>query len=93
MERIETRAPADVFPVHLADHYFGVGVNVKLPGFEAQSALQGFQQSNILGHVIILASNPLRDSDGRALGSVNHDSNPGRPRVSQRATVYVGHHI
>jgi len=93
MQRIETRAAADVFPVHLPHHYFGIGVDVKLPGFEGQSTLQGFQQSNIFGYVIILASNPLRDSDCRALSSVDHDSNSGRPRISQRSAVYVGHHI
>jgi len=93
MEGIETRAAADVFPVHLADDYFGVGVNVKLPGFKGQSALQGFQQGNIFGHVVILASNPLRDSDGRAFRSVKHHSNSGRPRISKRTAVYVGHHI
>jgi len=48
---------------------------MKRLGFESQSALQCFQQSNVLGDIIVLVSDPFGDPDGAVGGAVNYHSN------------------
>jgi len=60
---------------------------------EGQRTLQRFEQGHIFRDVIVLMADPLCDADGID-GSARHDHpNPGRPGVSQRAAIDVGHEI
>src|SRR6202035_5146035 len=89
IQRIETRAAADVFAIHLADHSFGVGVDVQLAGSQLHSALQSLEQSHILSHVVVLTSYPLGNSDGWKLCTIKHDANSRRSRVSPGTAIHV----
>jgi hypothetical protein len=63
VQRVEARAAANVFSLHLPDYHLGVGVDVELSGFLRHGILQRFEQGNVFRDVIILASNPFRDPD------------------------------
>lgn len=93
MQRVEARTAADILPPHLPDHDFGVRIDVKFRSVQGQGALQRLHESGVLGDVIVLVADPLRDSDLAALAPVDNDPNTGWPRISQRAAIYVGHEI
>jgi hypothetical protein len=92
VQGIEARAAAGVFTPHLTHHYFGIRVDVQLGGFEGQGTLQGFEQCDVFGYVVVLVSDPAGDLDsGRSFGAFNYDTNTGRPRVSMGAAIHVGY--
>src|SRR6266403_232461 len=62
-------------------------------GLQGDGALQSFQKSEIFGDVVVLAPDPLGDSDFAALGIVNNDANTSGPRIPQRPTIDVSHQI
>ncbi len=49
-------------------------------GVYGDGVLQGFEQGDVLGDVVVLVSNPLGDADGFAVGTFNDDANAGRVR-------------
>jgi len=63
------------------------------PCLEGLSALQGLEESDILGYVIVLAANPAGDTDGAAVGTLDYDANTGRPWVPQRSAIHVGYEV
>src|ERR1700704_1708798 len=83
VQGIETRAATGVFASHLADHHLGVRINVQGAGLQRSSTLQGLEQGNILGYVVVLTANPAGDTDGPAVRTLDHDPNTRGPRVSQ----------
>lgn len=84
---------ATVLAPHLLNHDFGVRVDVKFLGSQGQSTLQGFKESNIFGHIVILPSNRFRNSDLAILGTIHHHPNTRRARIPQRAAIHVGYEI
>jgi|HubBroStandDraft_6_1064221.scaffolds.fasta_scaffold02686_12 hypothetical protein len=60
-------------------------------GFQSEGVLESFEESQILGYVIVLTSDPLGDSDPAALGIINDDANTGRARIAQGPPVDVSH--
>ena len=58
-----------------------------------QSALQSLQQSDVLGDVIVLVSDPFCDSDGAVRRTVNDNANAGRAGIPERAAIDVGYEI
>ena len=48
---------------------------MKRGGLKPQGALKRFQQSNVLGDIIVLMSDPFGDPDGAVGGAVNYYSN------------------
>ena len=93
MQGVEARTAAGILPPHLPDHDFRVRIDVKFRGVHGQSALQRLHQSGVFSDVIVLMADPFSNSDFAALAAVDHDPNTGWPRISQRATIYVGHKI
>jgi len=81
VQGIQARAAASVLAPHLLDNDFGVRVDVKCPGSQGQGALQGFKQSNIFGHIVILSPDPFRDSDPAVVGTIHHHANTRRARI------------
>jgi hypothetical protein len=66
---------------------------VKCFGLKPQGTLQRFEQSNVLGDIIVLVSDPFGDSDCAVGGAVNDDSNARRARIPERAAIDVSHEI
>jgi len=93
MQRIKPRTAATVLAAHLLDHDFRIWKDVQRSGLEPQGALQRFQQSHILGHVIVLAPDPFGDSDSAVRRSADNHSNSRRARIPKRAAIDVGHKI
>jgi hypothetical protein len=93
VQGIQAWAAATVLAPHLLDHDFRVRVDVKCLGSQGQGTLQGFKESNIFGHIVVLSSNRFRNSDLAVLGTVHHHPNTRRARTPQRAAVYIGYEI
>jgi len=93
IQGIKARAAAAVFPPHLLDHDLRIGKHVKRLGLKPQRTLQRFQQSNVLGDIIVLVPDPFGDSDRAVGGTVHYHANTRWPGVSERAAVDVGHEI
>ena len=72
VQGIKAWAAAGVLAAHLPDDHLGVRINVQRLGFKRQGALQGFQQSDVFGDIIVLAADPPGDADGAA----------GRPSIT-----------
>jgi hypothetical protein len=51
------------------------------------------EQGNVLGDVVILASNPLGNADSAAGAALDDNANTRWPRISQRTAVDVGYEI
>ncbi|MGA7847491.1 MAG: hypothetical protein WCA13_00180 [Terriglobales bacterium] len=62
-------------------------------GLEPQGTLQRFHQSNVLGNIIVLVSDPFGDSDCAVSGAVDYDANARWAGISERAAVDVCHEI
>jgi hypothetical protein len=80
-------------PRILLNHDFGIRIDVKGLGSQGQSTLQGFKESKIFGHVVILSPNRFRNSDSAVLGTIHHHPDTRRARIPQRAAIYVGYEI
>jgi hypothetical protein len=91
IERIEAGAATGIYPGHLFDHYFRIGIDVQFMSLEQHRTLQGFKKSRIFGDIVVLPADPLGDSERFMAGAINDHSNAGWPRISQRATIDVGH--
>jgi hypothetical protein len=55
--------------------------------------LQGLQQGNVFGDVVVLPANPPGDADSAIRAALNHDANTGRPRISQGTAIHVGYEV
>ena len=91
MEGVKTRTAAGVFPAHLADDHFGIGINMQRFGVKRESALQGFHQRDVFGDVVILMANPFGDADGAAGAAINDHANAGRARVSLGSPIDISY--
>jgi hypothetical protein len=91
MQRVEPGTPAKILSGHLPDHHLRVRVDVNRLRSEFQGVLKCFQQSEILGHIVVLAADPFGNFDLMSLRAVDYDSNARRPRIAQRATIDIGH--
>ena len=58
-----------------------------------EGTLQRFEQSEVLGDIIVLAPDRFGDSDGAACGAVNDDSNTRRAGIPEGAAIGIGHEI
>lgn len=61
VQGLQSPAAVGRYAPHLLDHNFGIRVDLKRFGLQGLSTLQGFQQDNILGHIVMMAPNPLGD--------------------------------
>jgi len=52
-----------------------------------------FDQTDVLGDIIVLAPDPFGDSDGAVCGTINYHSNTLRAGIPERAAIDVGHKI
>jgi hypothetical protein len=93
VKRIKTGATAGILAAHLANHHFGIGINMQCFGFHGESALQGFHQGHVFGNIIILVADPLGDANGAGGAAIDNDANAGGPRISQGTTVHVGYKV
>jgi hypothetical protein len=82
VQGVQTGTAALVFTGHLLDHDLGVRENVKPACFEGEGELQGFEEGDIFGHIIVLTPDPLGDPDGNGSGTLDNDSNTGRAGVT-----------
>jgi hypothetical protein len=55
--------------------------------------LQGFEEGNVFGDVVVLVSDPLGDAGGLAVRTFNNDANARWAGIAVRATVNVGDQI
>jgi hypothetical protein len=60
---------------------------------KAQGTLQCLKQSNVLGDIIVLVSDPFGDSDCTVGGAVDDHSNTRRAGIPERAAIDEGHEI
>ena len=93
MQRIQARTSTAVLPRHLPHDHFGIGINMDCLGLQGDGTLQGFQEGEILGDVVILAADPLGDSDLAAMRIVDDYPNTGRSGIAQRPAIDVSHQI
>lgn len=93
VQGIEAWATAGILALHLADDHLGVRINMQRPRFERLGILQGFEKGYVFRYVVVLATNPAGDANGAAGATLDHDANTGRPRVSQRPAIDVGHEV
>jgi len=91
MEGIKACAAACALACHLLHYHFRVGINMQNSCFEGEGTLKSFKQSHVLGHVVILVTNPFGNSKLPALGALNHHSNTRWPRVPQGAAIHIGY--
>jgi len=89
VERVQPWAATRVLSGHLTDYYLRVGENVQHLSLQFQSVLQGFEQGDIFGDIVVLVPDPLRDPDFLASRILEHDANPGRSRTAMGTTINV----
>ena len=90
MEGVEAGTATGVLAGHLADYYLRVREDAQHFCFQAKRVLQGFQESDVLGDVVVLVADPLRDPDLLALGILDDDTDPRWSWTAMRAAVNVG---
>jgi len=66
---------------------------VKRRGLKPQGTLQRFQESNVLGDIIVLVPDPFRDSDCAVSGTVDYYANTRWAGIPERAAIDVGHEV
>src|SRR5271157_5244727 len=93
IQGVKTRAAAGVLARHLLDHDLRVGINAKGASVDRDGVLQGLEQRNVLGHVVVLVPDPSCNAGRFAVESSDHDSNTRRPGIPVRATVHIGYQI
>jgi hypothetical protein len=93
MEGIKTRTAAMVFAAHLPHYYLRIRENMERASLQTKGALESLEQSYVLGNIIILPPNPLRDSYGSARGPGEHDADTGWSGVPQRAAIDISYKI
>ena len=79
-----------IFSRHLFDHDFGIGKDMQCSRTEIQSELQRFEKRCVLGHVVVLVADPLRDPNLLTLGILDDDTDPRWSWTAMRAAVNVG---
>jgi len=67
VQGIEARTATAILPGHLSYDNFRIGENVDRPGFQGYGTLQGFEESEVFGYVIVLPPDPLGDADLTAI--------------------------
>ena len=90
MKGVEAWAATGVLAGHLANHHLRVGEDAQHLGFESEGVLQGFEQGDVLGYVVVLVPDPLRDPDLLTLGILDDDTNPRWSWTAMRAAINVG---
>lgn len=93
MQRVEAGAAAGVLSAHLADDDFRIGVDVEGLSFQRYGALQSFHERHIFCYVVVLVADPFGDTDGTVFAAGDDHPNTRWPRISQGATVYIGHEV
>ncbi len=68
-------------------------IDLEGAGFDGDGVLQGFQQGNVFGDVVVLVADPLGDAGGLAAGAFDDDADAGGSRVTVRSAVDVGYQI
>jgi hypothetical protein len=66
---------------------------VKRRGLKPQGTLQRFQESNVLGDIIVLVPDPFCDSDCTVSGTVDYNANTRWAGIPERAAIDVGHKV
>ena len=93
MQRIKARAATSIYAGHLFHHQLGVGKYVKRRCFATQSELQSFEERDVLGHIVVLVTDPFPNPD-RSIGrAVDHHSNTRRTGVPERTAINVCNEI
>lgn len=93
VQRIQARAATGILAAHLPDHDLGIRIDVQCLGLQRQSTLQRLKQGNVFRDIVVLAPNPAGNADGAARTALNYYANTGRPRISQRTAIHVGHKV
>ena len=89
VQGIKARAAANIFTGHLFYYKLRVSKNIECGGFRLCGVLQCFQKSDVLGHIVVLMTDPFRDVDDLAAGLFDDDSNTGGSRTAMGSTVNV----
>ncbi len=93
MQGIQSRAATAILARHLPHHDLRVGIHVNCLSFESYRALESFEEGEIFGDVVVLATDPLGDPDLSALRIINYYANTGRSGIPQRPAIDVSHQI
>jgi hypothetical protein len=75
VEGVQARASATVFALHLPNHDFRVGVDVKCRSLQSQSTLQGLKQRDVFCNVVVLIPDPFGNQDRIGSGTIDHHPN------------------
>ena len=63
VQRVQAFTAAVVVAQHLANDNLRIRINVQPASFQIHCALQGFEESQVLGNIVVLVADPFGDSD------------------------------
>jgi hypothetical protein len=63
VQRIKTGTLAGIDAIHLANDHFGIGVNAKSLRIHRQGYLQGFEEGDVLGDIVIVVAYPSGNTE------------------------------
>src|SRR5664279_4740336 len=89
VQGIQAGAATGVLAGHLLYDDLGVGEDVEGAGVDGDGVLQGFQQGDVFGDVVVLAANGLGDANLFAAGLLDDHANAGRPRTTVGPAVNI----
>ena len=90
MQGVKTRAATGILAGHLANDNLRIGEDPQSLRVKYQGVLQGFQQSHVLGHVIVLVADPFGDPDLLSICRLHYYANARWAGIAVRAAVNVG---
>lgn len=93
VQRVEPRAAARIFAVHLSDHDLGVRIDVQSFGVVADGMLQGLEQGHVFGDIVVLQAYPFGDAGSFAGRVFDDHANSRRPRISVGPAVNVSNQM
>ncbi len=89
VQRVQAFTAAVVVAQHLANDNLRIRINVQPASFQIHCALQGFEQGQVLGNIVVLVTDPFGDSDPARFRAINHDTDASRARIAQGAAIYI----
>src|ERR1019366_6462054 len=89
VQGIQAGTATGVLAGHLLYDDLGVGEYVKSPSVDRNRVLQGFQQGDVLGDVVVLAADGFGDPHLFAARLLDDNANAGRSRTAMGPAINI----
>src|ERR1019366_7089300 len=89
VQGIQAGTATGVLAGHLLYDDLGVGEHVESTSFDGNRVLQGFQQGNVFGDIVVLTADGLGDPPLFAAGLFDDDANAGRSRTTVGPAINI----